>query len=213
MRGDWLVDRYDFLSPEGKPVLEDWSRASASSKVNEIGEPEFMKEFEDIIIPDTFTKDHEVLVGGKRLSVPVVDLDAAQEALFDAELLTGVLKTPRQRRLEARELFNKELREIEEKRAVGKKDCGKEAKVKVKRSAKIDYALKDLDKAWHEGMEEDLKEKTVEEIFALLLPGGGNEKQRKMRKMTKSTLNKDRNELVTLVRFLSIFLQFCKVSL
>ena len=71
----------------------------------------------------------------------------------------------------------------------------------------------DLYKAWHEGMEEDLKEKTVEEIFALLLPGGGNEKQRKKRKMTKSKLKKDCNELVSLVRFLAIFLQICKVAL
>ena len=42
-------------------------------------------------------------------------------------------------------------------------------------------------------MDEDLKEKTVAEIFALLLPGAGNEKQRKMRKMTKSKLKKDCN--------------------
>ena len=102
---------------------------------------------------------------------------------------------------------------MEVKRKVGAKDCGKDAKVKVKRAGKIDYAMKELDKAWHESMEEDLKEKTVEEIFALLLPGAGNEKQRKMRKMTKSKLKKDCNELVSRVSCLPIFLQFCKVSL
>ena len=213
MKDDWLVENYNFLSPEGKPVLEDWSCASASSKVNEMMEPEYMKEFEDIIISDKFTKDHEVVIAGKKLTVPVLDLDAAQDALFDAELLSGVLKTPKQRRLELRDSFNKELQEIELKRSAGKKDCGKDAKVKVKRTAKIDCALKDLDKDWHEGMEEDLKEKTVEEIFALLLPGGGNEGQRKVRKMTTSKLKKDCNELVSLVRFLTIFLQLCKVAL
>ena len=87
-------------------------------------EPEDMKEFEDIIIPDTFTKDHEVVRAGKKLTIPVLDLDADQEALFDAELLSGVLKTPKQRRLESRESFNRELEEMELKRSVGKKDCG-----------------------------------------------------------------------------------------
>ena len=97
---------------------------------------------------------------------------------------------------------------MELKRKPGAKGCGKDAKVKKQRATKIDYALKDLDKAWHGGMEEDLKEKTVEEIFALLLPGAGNEKQRKMRKMTKSKLKKDCNEFVS-----CYFLQFCKVLL
>ena len=70
------------------------------------------------------------------------------------------------------------------------------AKVQKQRATKIDYALKDLDKAWREGMEEDLKEKTVEEIFALL-PGAGIVKERKKRKMTKSKLKKDCNALVS----------------
>ena len=50
------------------------------------------------------------------MTVPVLDLHAEQQALFDAELLSGVLKTPRQRRLELRESFNKALEEMEVKR-------------------------------------------------------------------------------------------------
>ena len=127
------------------------------------------------------------------MTVSVLDLDADQQEIFDAELLTGVLKTPKQRRLELRDAFDKELQEIEDRRQAGKKDCGEDPKAPVKRKGKIDYAMRDLDKAWREGMDEDLKEKTVAEIFALLLPGAGNEKQRKMRKMTKSKLKKDCN--------------------
>ena len=65
MRDDWKKDRYEFLTPEGKPVVEDWSRSSSCQEVNKMDEPESMKEFEDIIIPNRFTTDHEVLIGAR----------------------------------------------------------------------------------------------------------------------------------------------------
>ena len=197
LRDEWLHERYNFLDAEGKPVKEDWTRSSGTNKVNKLGEPEDAKEFYETIVEDRFTKDYKITRGGKQITIPVLDLDEDQEAIFDAELLSGVLKTPRERRLELRANFKKELEEMELKRKVGSKDCGKDAKVQKQRATKIDYALKDLNKAWHEGMEEDLKEKTVEEIFALLLPGAGTVKERKKRKMTKSKLKKDCNALVS----------------
>ena len=68
-----------------------------------------------------------------------------------------------------------------------------DAKFPIQRKTKIDSTLKDLDKAWREGMDEDLKGKTVAEIFALLLPGCGSKKQRKDKMMTKSALKRDCN--------------------
>ena len=53
----------------------------------------------------------------------------------------------------------------------------------------MDYAMRELNKAWHEGMDEDLKEKTVAEVFDLLLPGAGQNKEKK--KMKKSKFKKD----------------------
>ena len=49
----------------GKPKQEDWTRSKGCNKANELKELEEMKEFEDIIIADTFTKDHEVVRPGK----------------------------------------------------------------------------------------------------------------------------------------------------
>ena len=39
---------------------------------------------------------------------------------------------------------------------------------------KVEYAMKELDIHWHAGLDEDLKEKTVKEIFALLMPSAGS---------------------------------------
>ena len=39
---------------------------------------------------------------------------------------------------------------------------------------KVEYAMKELDIHWHAGLDEDLKEKTVKEIFSLLMPSAGS---------------------------------------
>ena len=65
----------------------------------------------------------------------------------------------------------------------------------MQRASNIDFATKDLHKAWNEGMDEDLKEKTVQEIFDLLLPGCGTKAARKLRKMMKPKLKKDCNSV------------------
>ena len=51
--------------------------------------------------------------------------------------------------------------------------------------------MRQLDKAWREGMDEDLKEKTVSEIFGLLLPGAGSTSERSKVKIKGSKLKKD----------------------
>ena len=56
-------------------------------------------------------------------------------------------------------------------------------------------------------MNEDLKEKSVAEIFALLFPGCGSKKQRNDQKMTKSKLKKDCNLALGI-----LFLQLSLVS-
>ena len=50
--------------------------------------------------------------------------------------------------------------------------------------------MRDLDQSWHSGMDEDLKEKTVEEIFALLIPRS-NLKGARSALPPKSRLHKD----------------------
>ena len=76
-----------------------------------------------------------------------------------------------------------------------RKDGSTPAKMPVVRASKMDFATMDLNKAWNEGMDEDLKEKTVQEIFDLLLPGCGTIAARKMKKMTRPKLNKDCNSV------------------
>ena len=95
-----------------------------------------------------------------------------------------------------------------------RKDGSWSAKVPVQRASKIDFATKDLHKAWSEGMDEDLKEKTVQEIFDLLLPGCGTKAARKLRKMIKPKLKKDCNSVpwcfiyAVVVRVVMVFADF-----
>ena len=127
LRDEWLNERYNFLDAEGKSVKEDWIRSNGTNKANKLGEPEDAKEFDETIVEGRFAKDYKITRGGKQITILVLDLDADQEAIFDAELLSGVLKTPRERRLELRANFKKELEEMELKRKARSKDCGKDA--------------------------------------------------------------------------------------
>ncbi len=70
-----------------------------------------------------------------------------------------------------------------------------EAEAKGKKTKKlgrsrIDDACRDLDKSWHSGMDEDLKTKTVEEIFDLLVPRSSL-KNKKATLPKKSKMAKD----------------------
>ena len=142
------------------------------------------------------------------MTVPVIDLDADQQGFFNVELLDGILTTPRQRRLEFRAAFENKLEPITLKRSKGKKDGGAGSKFPIPRRAKIDYALKDLDKAWRGGMDEDLKDKSVQEILRLLLPGCGSKQMRGHKKMTTSRLKKDCNLLPWFFSFAVVFSLF-----
>ena len=116
MKEDWHKERYDWPDDQGKPIQEAWTKSECCNKVNKWDEPEDGKISDPVIVPDKFTKDHEIVTGGKRLTVPVIDLDADQEDIFNAELLDGSLKTPKQRRLGHRPAFEKELEKTTEKR-------------------------------------------------------------------------------------------------
>jgi hypothetical protein len=176
LKDSWLNCRYEWLDDEGKPIHEDWSRCNEVSKANELGEPEEMKFFEQVIVDAKYTTDFSVNVGGKLLVVPVISLDFDGSEVFEAQLLEGVLKCPKVRRIERRAEHLKAIEIWKKKDRVGRKKL------------KIDYAMRDLHSAWHDGMEEDLKDKTVQEIFDLLLPrcgqGSGKaiEKQAKLKK-------------------------------
>ena len=86
--------KYGWLDETGKPIPEDWTRSNCCSQVDKMDEPEDAKIFDSVIVPDKFTTDHELLIGCKRLTFPVINLDADQQELFNAELLDGVLKIP-----------------------------------------------------------------------------------------------------------------------
>ena len=190
MRDSWHKDRDSWLDPDGKPVPEDWSKSNSCKEVNKMGEPEDAAFFDSVIVPDQFTKDHEILIGGKRLKVDVIDLDVGQTEIFNALYIEGILQTPRERRQGRRDQWQKVLKELHEKKGK-RKDGSTPAKMPVQKASKMDFATKDLNKAWNEGMDEDLKEKTVQEIFDLLLPGCGTNAARKMKKLPPSKLKKD----------------------
>ena len=153
--------------------------AKKLSEINELGEPEQLKHFKEVIVDEKFTTDYTIIRGGKEITIPVVDLDFDGADIFELDLLAGVHKTPKARRAERRKEFLEKIEAI-------KKPC--KAKGKFKR-VKMDYAMKELSKGWHEGMDEDLKEKTVSEVFDLLIPGAG--KDRSNVKIKKSKFKKD----------------------
>ena len=154
------------------PKKEDWSRCSECSKDN----IEQMKFLDPHIVDAKFTTDYKIVRGGQEITVPVIDLDFDGHELFEAELLDEMTKTPKERRLE--------------RRKEQEKDVASAAKAPGSRRRRIDYAMRDLDKSWHDGMDEDLKVKTTAEIFDLLLPRSSLAKKTKL-KPYKSKLMKD----------------------
>ena len=124
------------------------------------------------------------------MKVDVIDLDVGQTEIFNAQYIEGILQTPRERRQGRRDKWQKIIEELHEKKGK-RKDGSTPAKMPMQRASKMDFATKDLNKAWNEGMDEDLKEKTVQEIFDLLLPGCGTNAARKMKKLPPNKLKKD----------------------
>ena len=148
MRSSWYEDRGNWLDPDGKPVAEDWSQSSSCNAANQMGEPEDAAFFDSVIVPDKFTQDHEILIDAQKLKVVVIDLDADQTEVCNAQYLGGILQTPRQRRQGRRDHWRKVLDAMHEKKAT-RKDGSKAAKTPMQRAPKIDFATKDLDKAWY----------------------------------------------------------------
>ena len=66
MREDWHKDRHSWLQADGRPVVEDWTLSNSCIKANQMGEPEDAVFFDSVIVPDEFTRDHEILAGGKK---------------------------------------------------------------------------------------------------------------------------------------------------
>ena len=77
------------------------------------------------------------------------------------------------RRLKRHEEFLKEVRKA------------KKASGPVAKRRRVDYAMKELDKAWRDGMDLDLKEKSVIENFELLHPEVGQRSGRAHFKKSK----------------------------
>ena len=162
MKESWLDARYDWLDEAGRPKKEDWSRCSDCSK----DDVEQMAFLDPHIVDAKFTTDYKIMRGGQEITVPVIDLDFDGHELFEAELLDEMTKTPKERRLQRRLEHQKDVEAVE-------------ANKTPVRKRRIDYAMRDLDKSWHDGMDEDLKTKTTEEIFDLLLPRSSLSKQMK----------------------------------
>ena len=80
----------------------------------------------------------------------MIDFEFDGSDIFQRELLDGVHKTPKARRGMRRKEFQAKIAALKN---------GKSKGAKGKQKLKIDSAMRQLDKDWHEGMGEDLKEK------------------------------------------------------
>ena len=181
LKPSWLEGRGEWLDSAGRPIKEDWSRSIAVKEENAHGEPEEMKEFMESVVEDKFTVDYKVRLGGKDITIPVVDLGFANEELFAEVVRIGVLKTPKMRRSERRRDFEEKLGSLKKITNVNK---GRGMK-----KLKVEYAMKELDIHWHAGLDEDLKEKTVKEIFSLLMPSAGGNRGDKNKRIRFQSRN------------------------
>ena len=111
-----------------------------------------------VLSQTSLKKIHGILIGGERLKVDVIDLDVGQTEIFNAQYIEGILQTPRERRQGRRDKWQKMLEELHAKEGK-RKDGSTPAKMPVVRAPKMDFATMDLNKAWNEGMDEDLKER------------------------------------------------------
>ena len=92
MRESWLEGRMSWIDETGRPIAPDWSRSEVAKKMEDLQEADYCsKEL-------TALQDHEITVGGKKIEVPVVDIDCDEQSLFgDADALK--LLHPKLRRL------------------------------------------------------------------------------------------------------------------
>ena len=154
LRPDWFVDRYSWLDVEGRPQREQLEKMSLKKKT-----VEEMLHTDSPIVASEFLSDYQVTRAGQQITIPVVALDFDGADLFEQELLTDIsFKTPRQRRLDRRAAFQKDVVEFKKSR---------------RSTSKIQSIMKDLGKEWKAAVDEDLRKRTVEEVLAALLPSAG----------------------------------------
>lgn len=144
-----------------------------------------MKRFVESIVEDRFTTDYTIARAGKEIRIPATDLGFEVSDMFELAVLEGVDKTPKARRAERRMDFEEKLGALKRPRWRTSRHVKK---------FKIEYAMKAVDKAWRDGLGEDLKGQTVSGVIALLLPSGGstNDSTGKIKKIKGLTLKKDR---------------------
>ena len=122
MKDSWLDERYNWLDGDGRPVHEDWTRCNKVTEVNDLGEPEQMAHFKEVIVDANFSTDYKVIRGGKEITVPVINLDFDGSDIFELELLAGVHKTPKMRAAERRKEFEKKMKDLQKPKQ--KNGCG-----------------------------------------------------------------------------------------
>ena len=154
LRPDWFEDRYSWLDDQGRPQREQLELMSLKKKT-----VEEMLHTDSPIVASEFLSDYQVTRGGQQITIPVVSLDFEGADLFEQELLSDItFKTPRQRRLDRRAAFQKDVVEF---------------KKQGRKTSKIQSIMKDLGKEWKAAVDEDLRKRTVEEVLAGLLPSAG----------------------------------------
>ena len=73
LEDSWLNERYDWLDEDVRPVHEDWTRCNKATEVNELGAPEQLKQFREVLVDAKFITNSKIIVRGKEITVPVID--------------------------------------------------------------------------------------------------------------------------------------------
>ena len=174
---EWSIDRYNWLGQDGIPQREDWSKINQATDVADLAEADYCQK------ESKHMQDYSVVIGGKYVQIPVVEIAAAaQEIVPEADLEDMYCPKIRRMRAEAAKQGTSVADKAERK--VWKERSRKKAKELLELAAQTDGP-------WKDWLHSSLLTATRKDLLQKLQPGvKGKPGSKKCSKIIKKNTKK-----------------------
>ena len=158
MDDSWIQDRMDWLDPNGRPIPANWTQIhGCTESEKDLAEIDYCSKDKQHL------QDHRVLIGGRYIDIPVLNVEADAQTLVPDSQIKDFL-SPKERR----------LREQADRAAKGKIEGGKKANWRHQRyleRLKMKECLQAVDSSWRAHLNEELTKATRKEILQKMQTG------------------------------------------
>ncbi len=158
MLDEWHEDRFEFLDAETRrPKPADWTQISGATKEADLAELDYCSK------EKKHQEDHTIVMGGKIIKIPVIDIFADKQCMIPEDEMNDFLN-PKQRRLKEQAARSNKHKLPEDKKSAYRH-------LRYLERLKMKECLRAADASWREHLNAALTKATRYEILSKLQPG------------------------------------------